>query len=993
LNNVLTNESYVATAGAGWADLQLLQDNGEDLTPGAWTMNAGNNSATIQLKDSQRTLSITAGVIDDEVFLKMDGSSTTSGVVGATWGISGLNLAPGRLVLPAYGGTYLDGTSQPNLMGFDYPVEWENQMAVYEGKVGSVLIYAHDASPSYKRVVASRPAGTLNVSFESFAPGPWPKVSSVSSSEWRLRGFSGNWMPATDAYKSYMTSLRPFTAADGARAWIKQVRGVVIFQTLDTSLLEQLAQQVIPSRTVILMVTWRQQPFDMDYPNYTPDPAAAVFVSRARQLGFRIMLHTNLLGVSESNPQYANFKQCQITTPDTQQPTGWLLNILPAGNPLRFAYISPACSAYRKLFIESIKTAIDQLQPDALHLDAGGAIINDGNGLIENMNAMQGMIQIHKDLLATYPNLVLGGESTNEIIGPFNWLAQRWPLDAPSHPISSYLLGSQVFYYGFLDQPHPDTQSFTNYLKRYEGYGVVPAAFIVTPNDLDATQTKTNLVLSYQKMIQSGQYSPDWTGDWTGLRFRQKNSNGSALISIKDDGTTVTAQQNSSTLYQRAHGQFSYSTPYFIDNWPSYDSTQLTGTDPTQQYWLTSTAFRPSDETHLLSVPTNMLIGLDTMRTKQYGIFEIDSSNPNWFDFVEQLPAASKGTIYNLKEYRVINGAVIGAGGVLVKGSFYGDVIYEHPPYAQALGGSSFIEYNLPVPIAPKVTLTFDTAIADGNEQSDGVIFGVQINQQTAWRSTVLPGTGWNSGSIDMTPYAGTTVKLRLLTHPGVLLNPLYDAACWRSVRLSTDFASTSVMQLQLASGSATPSFTPNISVNSISGSVASISMRVPGKFSVFSATPPALGLGASLLDTSMTAWSSTGGLPSPLAYDISGKIGPVSSAGVTKTSVASIPPHDGQSLLTTAVTLPPNAATMTIGFGLGDGPTGYGSINYTGVIFSVRANGTEIFRRSDNTAGWSEEQVDISPWKGQPVIFELITDSDGDQLFDFAYYTNLSIH
>src|SRR5262245_36961678 len=30
LTNVLTSESYVATPGASWVDLQLLQDNGED---------------------------------------------------------------------------------------------------------------------------------------------------------------------------------------------------------------------------------------------------------------------------------------------------------------------------------------------------------------------------------------------------------------------------------------------------------------------------------------------------------------------------------------------------------------------------------------------------------------------------------------------------------------------------------------------------------------------------------------------------------------------------------------------------------------------------------------------------------------------------------------------------------------------------------------------------------------------------------------------------
>jgi hypothetical protein len=388
-----------------------------------------------------------------------------------------------------------------------------------------------------------------------------------------------------------------------------------------------------------------------------------------------------------------------------------------------------------------------------------------------------------------------------------------------------------------------------------------------------------------------------------------------------------------------------------------------------------------------------MLIGLDTLRTKQYGIFELDSSNPDWFNFVEQLAAASKGTIYNLKEYRIINGATIGAGSVTVKGIFYDSVIFEHPPYALNLGGSDFIEYTVPVPAAPKVTLTFDAAIGDGNEQSDGVIFGVQVNQQTVWRQTVLPGTGWNNGSADLTPYAGTTVKLRFLTHPGTMLNPLFDAACWKALRINTDFSTTSTLQLQLTPGSTAPVFTPNITVSSVGSGVANISMSVPGKFSVFTVTPPTLIPGGTLLDTPFATWNATGGLPSPGAYDSSGTISQVSSAGVTRRAIAAIPPRDGQSLLTTAVMLPPTATSMTVSYGLADGQQGSGSINYSGVTFIVRANGTEVLRRTVNTAGWSQTQVDLSQWKGQPVLFELITDADGDQLFDFSYYSDLSIH
>ena len=94
----------------------------------------------------------------------------------------------------------------------------------------------------------------------------------------------------------------------------------------------QIAQEVIPQNTILLLTTWRQQAFDIDYPDYTPDPVAVTFIARARQYGFRIMLHVNLLGVSQTNPNYPSMQQCQIKTADELKPIGWLWDELPDGD-------------------------------------------------------------------------------------------------------------------------------------------------------------------------------------------------------------------------------------------------------------------------------------------------------------------------------------------------------------------------------------------------------------------------------------------------------------------------------------------------------------------------------------------------------------------------------------------------------------------------------------------------------------------------------------
>ena len=995
LVNLTTNENYIAAPGPNFISATMLNPDNQDLVPGAWSVDPSGTSASIEFHDTVRRVKMTVGVADDDMFLRFEGSSTTPGLVSISWGIFGLNLSPGRLVIPAQGGTYFDATSTPTFQGLDYPVHWENQMVVYQGGAGSVLMYARDPVPVYKRLHASRQTGKLDMAFEIFATAPWDSASNVASIEWRMRGYSGDWRAPADTYKSYLTSIRPFSNADGDRAWIKDVRGVVIFHTLDYSLLDKLALEVVPNKTVLLLTTWRQKPFDIDYPDYTPAADTEPFIQRAHQLGFHVMLHVNLLGVSETNAAYGGIKPYQIKTADEKKEMGWQWDEFPTGDIRRVAYISPASSAYRQLFINSIRPAINALQPDALHLDAGGAIVNDGNGLIEGMNGMQGIMQLHRDLMAAFPNVVLGGESTNEIIGPFNWLAQRWTADSPAHPISTYLLGEQVFFYGFLDQPTPDEAAFTDYLKRYEGQGIVPVPFVVDGSDLGPDRVRTHEFLDYIKIFQTEGFKPDWTGDWTGKTFRYKNAAGTSAITVEDDGTLLQLKRDGNVFYKRVHSTNTVTTPYFIQSWPAYDDTKILGTDPNRQFWLEDNPFRPQNELHLPSLPTNFQIGMGSLVTPKYGYFEIDAVNRNWYDFVVELAGARVGTIYNLQDFKLINGAVVRLSREHVSGVLYNSVLLEFPPFQQAVGGTTFIEYSVPVPIAPHVRLQFSAGMIDGSAQSDGVLMGVQINGATAWKQTIMPGNGWHDDSIDLTPFAGQTIKIKLLAHPGLQLNTNFDWSCWKDLKIVTDFSTAVNQAITLPAGIVTPQFSEGANLLSVNGQTANISLAVPGKFVVFAQDPPVINIGQSVLSFTPNVWKTTlQALPIQFANENSGTIGPIASAGVTRTAIAAIPPRRGATQLTTALRLPANATSLAIGFALADPPPVFGTIDqYSGVDFIVRVNGNELFRQRVETTGWNTAQIDIHQWAGKPILLDLTVDADENQLFDFAYWSDLTVH
>jgi hypothetical protein len=282
----------------------------------------------------------------------------------------------------------------------------------------------------------------------------------------------------------------------------------------------------------------------------------------------------------------------------------------------------------------------------------------------------------------------------------------------------------------------------------------------------------------------------------------------------------------------------------------------------------------------------------------------------------------------------------------------------------------------------------------DGTAQSDGVLLGVQANGQTIWKNTVLPGNGWYDGDVNITALSGQTIKVRFLAHPGLTLNSQFDQVCWRDIRIETDFSTTANLQVQLPTGVGTPLFSSEATPGSISGQIANISANLPGHFTVFTAAPPAINLGQTLLNFPVTVWkASNEGLPFQFAYDSSGTIGSVSSGGVTKTAIALIPPRRGATVLTVPVTLPPNATHLTIGYALADAPPVFGTIlDYSGADFIVRINGTEVMREHRESTGWQQLQVSLVPWSGQPVLVELKVDADENQLFDFAYFSNLTV-
>lgn len=427
--NRLTGDSYAnGTASPPLANLERTGAAGQALHSAGWSITNPSGTAgavaTLLASDSNRTLTLAVSVdpASQEVLVRISGRSTTPGIRNASWGIAGLDLAAGRWIVPGQAGVVFDRHSRLTALQLAYPFSWECQMAVYEGGGGSMVLYANDTLSHFKQMRLARRENTLDVSLLTEALAPWPAATTVPEVEWRLKAFAGDWKVAATAYRNWLATNRA-PLPDGPRAWARDIRAVVLLNTIDQALVTRLAGLLTPSKTLLYVPHWRQAEFDRNYPDYTPRPGVASLVAHAHNLGFKVMLHVNYLGVSPSNPAYQELRQFQVKDPEFLTPQGWQWE-RPASTPTRFAYISPASSAFRRLLINRIGAAVSAVQPDAIHLDQSLLGLNDGNGLIEGMTFQQGTTQLHRELTAAFPNLAFGGEGMTDLIYSFNAFAQ-----------------------------------------------------------------------------------------------------------------------------------------------------------------------------------------------------------------------------------------------------------------------------------------------------------------------------------------------------------------------------------------------------------------------------------------------------------------------------------------------------------------------------------------------------------------------------------------
>jgi hypothetical protein len=997
LYNKLTEETYTLPLGIGGVTgfrgrSGLLRRNVGSVWTDQATLTEARKiaplKAEIVFRQGQNEFCLFIGVDarSEDLLIEQEGTSDTAGVYGIQWGCVNLNSGNLDLILPADGGQIINAMAPFTFRSFHYPFpSWEVQLAILQGEQGGFFVRGADETFQFKVLHYEKHIDSFALGFETQNQAPFDTLTSAKSVVWRLSAYSGDWRVPARQYREWMEQTFKPWRLDEMPAWVENIGLVVIYHSLDTNLLDKLAEQIDPTKTLLYVVGWRKNGYDQNYPDYTARPEFGGFVKSAHQHGFRVMPHANLVGVSPYHSLYRDLQRFQFRAPWNGNLQGWRWERTHA--PYRHAYINLASSAFRNHFVQQLREVWEKYQVDAFHLDISHIVVNDANGLIEGLTAAQGNVLMHEELAEAMPGVVFSGEHLHEVTFFRESFAQRWelPWGGKPHPISSFLFSLYTLPYGHLGTPNVEksSQLYQKFLGWYERWGVLPTFPIWSVEDLEPEQMRIQKLLSIARTWQQFGLKPDFETDWAvDTLFQYVGKDGEiATLKTTDGGATFDLPLDE-VGYERVFGVTQVKTDRSLPHWHAYNEEKILGLDPKQSYFLNDTP-RDFSRVHINSLPEGVSV-TESRVTENAALFRLERSDVSHeIDLLSQFHLVKTGIVFNGNELPRQKGAAFHPTEDSISG-VPKSTIDAHPPY-QGISGEAFGEWELSLPEGSRISLDFYIGLAEGSESSDGVTFIVAIQGTEVFRDHYNQQK-WKHINLNLTPYQGQQVKLRFTTNPGPNANTSWDWARWGEPKIVSE-PPEALTEVGF--------FLPNEPIKSFPDTV-----RLTGQGQYVLETE---------LPTQILFLFESGQRVVPpynlrdaefvvgLQFDNIFRLGNVYGSGtrshgtvggMQKETIDAHPPDDGQTILQFLLSLPQaEELTFSFLFGLLDEEA-----RSDGVTFEVLLNGQKRFERFTNTPGWIDEKISFSELVGEVVLLELVTDSGKNDNWDWAYWADLLI-
>lgn len=934
------------------------------------------------------------------------------GLSGLQWGITIPDDCD--LLVPGYSGLRFNTQSGFEDMILNYPMEWEAQFVLIQGKKGGILIHAEDDAQFFKRLHIQHRQGQFWIGFETWCTAPFERIQQAESVQWRIRAYQGNWLVGAGLYRAWaekrfgLASLRKTQPP-----WVREIQTVIIDNLDDLEKLHALAKRLNPRQTLIYVADWRKDGYDRNYPDYTPRSDFPQRMAAAKRLGFRIMLHVNYFGCAPENPDYEKLQRYHFRDPFSGKPLYW--DWQRATPPIKFAYINPAAKAWRTLFVQRMVELCRLLHPDALHLDQSLCIYNDANGLIDGMNAMQGNIALHRELRMALPGVALSGEGLNEISFRCESFAQRhvcginhtdakWDIEQvrQAHPVSSALLTPHTCLYGYLGIANPRLwEYFSVWRTAYERFGVLPTFAWLSAEQVAQPDPAMQMLWQEALWFQRHRPLPDFSSAlWdanTLCAFRtmtgQIASYRRTPFGVALEVVPSSAAGQPTVVYQRIEGVTQARIAGSVPRWLAYNGQAVFGLHPERSYpWHP----RPPDlkATHVHSLPKTVVLDgawVEPGDWARFGFAPYERSVPLW-----RLRTKIRACVVDAqgKEHLLSGYLPDHDTGSVARPS--GEGIFMHPPWRHLVGGSVWLEYTLQLPAdAPgEFRAQSGFAASSAAERSDGIIFTATVfgEHDSKSVSRYVRSATPEEMRLDLGAYRGQKIRLRLEVHPGPAGSPEFDWGYWRRPRLV--FHGEQEIPVEIVS----PQPFVDASVNGEpyprwqrrgADRYRFTLGRGPGVVVLFYREGHAISLPCDLIGVPFRTGLEVGGTATPPGDHLRAEVAQNAVKGISRKGFNAHPPPVGRTVIAFLLKLPPETATLKGFAGIRDGAEGKSD----GVRFSVEINGMTQWEQTVLPGtGWQPLEVSLTRWRGRTVLLRLITDPLGNDSWDWACWGDMRL-
>jgi hypothetical protein len=614
--------------------------------------------------------------------------------------------------------------------------------------------------------------------------------------------------------------------------------------------------------------------------------------------------------------------------------------------------------------------------------------------------------------------VALSGEGLDEVTYRYEAFAQRhvagldhtngtWvrPWLESAHPISSYIMRPQVRINGYLGMASPaNAQLYAAWREAYNHWGIIPTFAWPDAATLAKPEGFTAQLLDEIRYFQQHRLDLDMDGPWAGdTIFPYKGEDGTRARYKADSGWELVSGTPEQTVARTISGVSEVTGPGSIAQWLVYDDQKIMGLSTDYWYPFMPTVPRDMSAFHVSKLPASVRIErattgpnltalttgaadssaqwvADLIRTARAG-YVLD--NGATYQQEGEMPESPSGASFSAANQRTLH-AHPGWKGVVTDP----DTGQESPGGV----GTSFAVMDVKLPAitgAGNIVFRADVAL-DPNAvvtgKSDGALFIVQATggTQVAQNSVLWAKAERQPLELDLTPFVGQTIELKLMLDPGPQRDPTYDWARWFDARIESKVTTSDTLRIvtsdrpQLALASTGDCWMTPAGENAFD-----VSMNLPGTLYLLKEQPQPvtvpLDLAATPFEMSFVSHSGAQ-LMSPQYAD--GSAGETEAAGVRRRGMHAHPPDNGATIMDFPMQLPAGPLTFRCTVGLRN------DSKSEGCIFIVQVNGHEVARQrivpEDN---WKPLEADLSPWAGQPVVLSLVADSEATFGFDWMFW------